>query len=107
MMAKKIIRVAVVGGSNLKVTDKWIRTVALKLEEMKADEVLVTDMGNGSAIGEKAAAKMEIPNVIMSGQKLVDRSDLCILLPGGAATRQYAKLFSGTNKKVIALEGGE
>lgn len=106
-MAKKIIRVAVVGGSNLKVTDKWIRTVALKLEEVKADEVLVTDMGNGSVIGEMAAAKMEIPNVIMSGQKLVDRSDLCILLPGGAATRQYAKLFSTTNKKVIALEGGE
>jgi len=104
---KRIVRVAVVGGNNLKVSDKAVQLVALHLLQLKAGEVVVTGVGGGALIGEKAAYQEEIPNVIMSGIKLAERADVLIALPGGATTRNYVKMFKDNNKKVVEIEVGK
>ena len=104
---KKLIKVAVVGGNNLKVSEKAVQLVALHLLQLKAGEVIVTGVGGGALIGEKAAYQEEIPNVIMSGLKLGERADILIALPGGAATRSYVKMFKDNNKRVVEIEVGK
>jgi len=98
-------KVAVVGGNNLRANDKWINNVALHLVEHRAMEVIVTGTGGGSLIGEKAAYQIEMPNVLMSGQKLVDRADILFTLPGGSATRTYTKMFVDAKKPIVQIVG--
>jgi hypothetical protein len=104
---KKSYHIAVVGGTNLRPNDKWINQLAIHLEEQKADEVVITGTGGGSLIGELAAAKLYIPNVILSGQKLVDRADKLIALPGGYTARSYVRMFGEAGKPVVIVEDGE
>ena len=104
---KKLVKVAVVGGNNLRATDNVVQLVALNLLQLKAGEVVVTGVGGGALIGEKAAYQEEIPNVIMSGVKLAERADVLIALPGGATTRNYVKMFKDANKKVVEIEVGK
>jgi len=104
---KKLVKVAVVGGNNLRVNDKTVQLVALNLLQLKAGEVVVTGTGGGALIGEKAAYQEEIPNVIMSGLKLAERADVLIALPGGATTRNYVKMFKDANKRVVEIEVGK
>lgn len=105
--AKLTKKIAVVGGTNLRPTEKWVNTVALHLTEHKAMEVIVTGTGGGSLIGEKAAYEIEVPNVLMSGQKMVDRADVLFTLPGGTTTRSYVRMFTDAKKPVVAIVGGE
>ena len=104
---KKLIKVAVVGGNNLKVSEKSINLVANYLLQLKAGEVIVTGVGGGALIGEKAAYQVEVPNVLMSGLKLVERADILVTLPGGASTRSYVKMFNDAKKKVVEIEVGK
>lgn len=106
MPPKKVTKkIAVVGGTNLRATDKWVNNVALHLVEHRAMEVIVTGTGGGSLIGEKAAYQIEMPNVLMSGQKLVDRADILFTLPGGSTTRNYVKMFTDAKKPVVQIIG--
>jgi len=106
MPPKKVTKkIAVVGGTNLRATDKWVNNVAMHLEEYRAMEVIVTGTGGGSLIGEKAAYQIEMPNVLMSGQKLVDRADILFTLPGGSTTRNYVKMFTDAKKPVVQIIG--
>lgn len=101
----KIKRVAVVGGSNLKVTDKWVSQVAQHLTEHKAGEVITTGNGGGSLIAEKAAASLGIPNVLLYPASMVDRADVLFTLPGGSTTRSMVRMFIEKGKPVVTLVG--
>ena len=105
MRAKKIKRVAVSGGANIKVTDKWVQNVAMHLKEHKADEVITTGQGNASLIAEKAAAMSDIPNVILPIGKIVERADILLSLPGGSSTRTITRMFLEQKKGVVNLVG--
>ena len=102
---KKIKRVAVVGGANLKVTDKWIQQLAQHLTEHKANEVIITGNGGGSVIAEKAAASLDIPNVLMYPASMSDKADILLTMPGGSNTRSVARMFMDKGKPVVAIVG--
>ncbi len=102
---KKIKRIAVAGGANLKPTDKWINQVSQHLKEHKADEVITTGSGNAALIGEKAAYNIEVPNVILPAVKMSERADVLLALPGGASTKALTRMFIEQKKSVVNLMG--
>ena len=104
---KKLVKVAVVGGNNLRVDDKTVSTIQMSLDGLNADEVIVTGAGGASLAGEIAASNLGVPNVLMSGAKLLERASVLIALPGGATTRKYVKMFKDSNKKVVEIEVGK
>ena len=107
LTSKKLVKVAVVGGNNLRVDDKTVSTIQMSLDGLNADEVIVTGAGGASLAGEIAASNLGVPNVLVSGAKLLERASVLIALPGGATTRNYVKMFKDANKKVVEIEAGK